>query len=428
MELRTPRGTRDFMPSEMERRERVFSIIRNVYERYGFRPLGTPAFEEMEVLTAKCGEDVSKQIYGISDSSYGLRFDLTVPLARVIASNTSIPKPFKRYQIGPVWRRDEPQKGRFREFWQADIDIVGSASMLSEVEVIAAACEALSELGFSGFEVRLNNRKLLNAFVENTGIPKESVGAVFRALDKLEKIGVDGVKSELREKAGLTDNKILDIMAFTSINGDNTQKLEAVLRLIGGNASGMEGISELKEIIGLFNKYEISRKCSLIIDFSLVRGLDYYTGPIFEVKLPEGVIGGLSIAAGGRYDNLIQLYGAPPTPATGISLGVERILEAIKKQEVEERRDLVFVATVKPDFLDYAIKVVQELRKAGIRAEMDLMGRNLRKQLDYANAIGARFVAVVGEKEAKEQTLTLRDFSSGKEETCSLPDAIKRLE
>jgi histidyl-tRNA synthetase len=299
--------------------------------------------------------------------------------------------------------------------------------MLSDVEVIAAACEALAMLGLSDFEIRLNNRKLLNAFVENAGIQKEKAGGVFRAMDKLEKIKEERVRAELREKVGLTDDEISNIMEFTKINGTNAQKLELVSKTVENNASGIEGVSELREIIDLFGRYNVSKRCRLVIDLSLVRGLDYYTGPIFEVKLPKTEIGSLSVAAGGRYDNLIQLYGAPPTPATGISLGVERILEVIKGQAPEDNRRLIYVAPVKSEFRNYAISVLQQLREAGFRAETDLMGRSLRKQLEYANAVGARFVAVVGEKEVKCGGVTIRDFLSGKEETGSLPDIIKKL-
>lgn len=424
MNLQTPRGTRDFMPPEMEMRERVFSTVEKVFRSYGFRPLETPAFEEMEVLTAKCGEDVAKQIYELADSSWGLRFDLTVPLSRVVASDSSLPKPFKRYAIGRVWRRDEPQKGRFREFWQADVDVVGSPSMLADAEVLATACESLSSLGFSNFEVRLNDRKLLDAMVEKAGIPPGKTGAVFRTIDKLEKIGEEAVRGELKEK-GLGDMEIYKVMDFMKIEGDNSEKLAEISKTVKGSKKGEEGIRELSEIISLFDKYEISKKCRLLLDFSLVRGLDYYTGPIFEVKAPEAGVG--SLAGGGRYDELIQLYGAPPTPATGISLGIERIIEVMGKKEGKAARRLVVVAAVKPEFADYALKVVQEFRKAGVPAEPDLMERNLRKQLDYANSIGAAFVAVVGEREKKSGTVTLRDMATGKEESLPVSDATKML-
>jgi len=426
MNLQTPRGTRDFMPGEMEARKGVFATVERVYERCGFRPLETPAFEEMEVLTAKCGEDVVKQIYRIGDSSYGLRFDLTVPMARVVASNSSLPKPFKRYQIGPVWRRDEPQKGRFREFWQADVDIVGSGEMAADAEVLAAACDALSELGFSGFEVRVNNRKLLDAVVEKAGVEKTKAGAVFRALDKIEKIGEEAVREELKAKARVGEKEIAKLMEVTKISGSSQKKLSEAAGMVSGNARGEEGLKELTELIYLFGKYEVAKKCSTVVDFALVRGLDYYTGPIFEVKIPEGGVG--SVAGGGRYDELIQLYGAPPTPATGISLGIERIIEVMRARKADDgKRRLVFVAAVKPEFREYAMKVVEEFRKAGVPAETDLMGRNLRKQMEYANSIGAGFAAVVGEKEQKAATVTLRDLASGKEETVAVSDAAAKL-
>jgi len=244
-------------------------------------------------------------------------------------------------------------------------------------------------------------------------------------LDKIEKIGEEAVKEELRGKAKLGEKEILAIMRFTKISGENSEKLAEIEKIVKGNAKGEEGLKELKELVALFGKYDVAKKCKLVVDFSLVRGLDYYTGPIFEVKIPEGGVG--SVAGGGRYDELIQLYGAPPTPATGISLGIERILEVMKGKRKEEKRRLVIVAAVKPEFRDYALKVVQEFRKAGVAAEPDLMERNLRKQLEYANSVGAGFVGVVREREKKEGTVTLRDFASGKEETISISEAVKKV-
>ena len=424
--FQTPRGTRDFLPEEMIAREEVFATVKKVFERYGFYPLETPAFEEMGVLTAKCGEDVAKQIYGIADSNYGLRFDLTVPLARVVASNWSLPKPFKRYQIGPVWRRDEPQKGRFREFWQADVDVVGSTSMRCDAECLAAACEALRELGFDGFIVRLNNRKLLDAMVEKAGVARERAGAVFRALDKLEKIGEEGVRAELKGKAGLGDEEAERLMSFAKISGSNEEKMRKMAELVGETRAGKEGMDELRELISLFSKYEVSKGCEVIVDFSLVRGLDYYTGPIFEVKVPEGGVG--SVAGGGRYDGLIELYGAPPSPATGISLGIERIMEVKRSRGTlakKKTRCAIFVAPVKPEFLEYGFEILQKLRGLGVNAEIDLMERTLRKQLDYANAMGIPFAAIVGEREKKDGKLTLRNLRSGEERFVSVEEAAR---
>ncbi len=427
MAYQTPRGTRDFLPEEMIARNAVFSTVRRVFEKYGFYPLETPAFEELKVLTAKCGEDVEKQIFRLDGTEQGLRFDLTVPLARVVASNKELALPFKRYAIGPVWRREEPQKGRFREFWQADVDVVGSAGMRSEAELIAAAIEALRELGFSNFEVRLNNRKLLNAFFSEAGITEEKRLAVFRSLDKLTKMGEGVVRAELKEK-GVDEAGIDALLGFGEISGSNDEKLKKVRDEVEENSEGKEGVAELEEILKLLQLYEAAKGVELVLDFSLVRGLDYYTGPIFEIVVPDGGVG--SVAGGGRYDALIGLYGAQPLPATGISLGIERIIEVMRAKGMLKKVKTgckVFVAAVKPEFYEYAVKVLQELRKAGVNAEADVMGRNLRKQLDYANAMGIPFVAVVGEKEMNAGTVMLRDFASGKEEQISVSDVAKRL-
>lgn len=427
MNFQTPRGTRDFLPEDMISREYVFSTVRKAYEKYGFYPLETPAFEDVKVLTMKCGEEVEKQLFRLEDTEQSLRFDLTVPLARVVASNPSLPKPFKRYAIGPVWRREEPQKGRFREFWQADVDVVGSPSMRSEAELIGAAVEALIALGFKGFEVRLNNRKLLNAFTSKAGIPEEKRLAVFRSLDKLAKQGEEAVRKELEEK-GVDSAKIDALLSFGEIFGNNEEKLKRAKKEVEGSAEGEEGVKELSEILKLLALYECAKDAKLVVDFTLVRGLDYYTGPIFEISIPDGGVG--SVAGGGRYDGLIGLYSSQGLPATGISLGIERIIEVMKAKGMMKQRKTncrVFVAPVKPEFYDYALKVVQELRREGVNAESDLMERSLRKQLDYANAMGIPFVAIVGEKEEQAGTIMLRDFASGKEEEVSLPEAAKRL-
>jgi len=426
MELRTPRGMRDFPPGEMIARDRVFATVKQAYERSGFYPLETPALESYEVLTAKCGDEVSKQVFRIQDSDLGLRFDLTVPLARFVAGNPSLAKPFKRYCIARVWRREEPQKGRFREFWQADADIVGSPSMRCEAELIAAAVGALQELGFTGLQVKVNNRKILDAAVQKLGIAEEKEFSVFRSLDKLEKIGAGGVKEELKAK-GLSAKEISDIMAFGEITGSNSDKLAQARKALAGNAKADEGLGEIEEIASLFSEYESSKSCELIIDFSLVRGLDYYTGPIFEIAAKDGNIG--SLAGGGRYDGLIALYGAQATPATGISLGIERITELMKGRRggepIANATSAVFVAPVKPEFYSYGLKVLQQFRNSGVNAEIDLMDRTLRKQMDYANSMGIRFVAIVGEKEKKEGKATLRNLKDGSESLVSPAEAAK---
>ncbi|MDD5318096.1 MAG: histidine--tRNA ligase [Candidatus ainarchaeum sp.] len=427
MDLSTPRGMRDFLPGEMAARERVFSTVRRVYSLYGFPPMETPALESVPVLTAKCGDDVAKQVFRVQDSDLGLRFDLTVPLARAVAGNSSLAKPFKRCCVARVWRREEPQKGRFREFWQADADIIGSASMRCEAELLAAACDALSALGFTGAKIRVNSRKLLSAAMEKLGLPPEKEFAVFRSLDKLEKIGAEGVGKELAGK-GFSEAEIAGLLSFGEIRGSSAEKISGARELLAGAGRAEEGLEELEEILSLFSGYAASRACGIEVDFALVRGLDYYTGPIFEISAGKGGVG--SLAGGGRYDDLIALYGAPPTPAVGISLGIERILELLKAQAGDSGAapaSRVFVAPVKPEFYPCALSALQEFRAAGVPAEIDLMERSLRKQLDYANSSGIPFAAIVGEREKKEGKVTLRNLESGEEKLVSASDAAKSI-
>jgi histidyl-tRNA synthetase len=410
MELRTPRGMRDFMPGEMSARSRVISIVEAAFKRYGYEQIDTPVLENLDVLSLKCGEDTTKLIYKTEDGKLGLRFDLTVPFARVVAGNPALPKPFKRYCIAKVWRREEPQKGRFREFLQADVDVAGSEKMECEAELISCACEALRELGFSDFKVRLNSRKILEGVIKKIGIT-EKPEAVFRALDKIDKIGRTGVEAEL-EKAGVGKKEMDELVELILKKDGNEEMLKQVEKESPG------GAAEIKEILGLCALYG---EKNVSFDLSLMRGLDYYTGPVFEISAGGGIG---SIGGGGRYDGLIDGYGGGKVPAVGISLGIERIMELLgkngKASEVE-----VFVANVKPEFYPDALKAAREIRKGGIAVQVDLMGRNLRKQLEYANAKGIGFVGVIGGNEAKEGTITLRNLKTGKEQKVPLGQAAE---
>ncbi|MCX8195371.1 MAG: histidine--tRNA ligase [Candidatus Micrarchaeota archaeon] len=409
MDYSAPKGMRDFLPQEMERRERAIGIIREVYRRFGFVPMDTPALERVEVLEKKCGEEIKGQLFRIDDGRLALRFDLTVPLARVVA-NSSFPKPFKRYCIGLVWRREEPQRGRFREFLQADADIIGSQSKRCEAELIAAACEAIERLGVSDFEVLLNNRKILDGLVERLGL-KDRQANVLRALDKLEKIGKAGVKEELKG-AGLPSQQIDSLFSALESPGKNEERLSSLAKY------SKEGAEELKEVLSLLREYQIGKAR---VEPSLVRGLDYYTGPIFEVRI-KGFSG--SIAAGGRYDGLLGLYGQPDF-AVGISIGVERLLSLTEGEKGQKQRS-VFVANAKEEDYPYALLVAGKLRAAGVPAQTDLNARSLKKQMEYA-ASACKWIAIVGEKEKKEEKITLRDLESGKEEMLPLEEAIRRI-
>ncbi|MEM4336061.1 MAG: histidine--tRNA ligase [Candidatus Anstonellales archaeon] len=410
--MKTPTGMRDFGPKEMLIREWVVEKIEEKFKLYGFRPLDTPAMEFLDVLTAKSGEEIKQQIFRIKGEEIGLRFDLTVPLARFVASNLEIPKPFKRYAIAKVWRNEEAQKGRYREFMQADADIVGTKSMRAEGELLNLTYDVLKGLGFElkNAKFLLNNRKILNGLAESWGIDEKKREDVFRSLDKIDKIGENGVRKELEGKVGM--KKTEEILESLKVGGKNREKLEFAARY------SEEGARELEEILTYFPKAEV--------DLFLVRGLAYYTGPIFEVKLSEEIG---SVAAGGRYDGLIGLYGSGEY-ATGISFGIERLIYLINKRGEENARETttkIFVANVKPEFYPYALKIAEELRKAGICTEVDLNDRNLRKQFEYANALKIPYVAIVGEKEKKEGKITLRSMESGKEEFSSLNECIKKL-
>jgi histidyl-tRNA synthetase len=398
-----PKGMRDFLPPEMEKRERAIGKIRDVYRKYGFVPLETPVLETVEVLEKKCGEEIKGQLFRIDDGRLAMRFELTTSLARVASANT-FRKPFKRYQIAPVFRREEPQKGRFREFYQADADIIGCPSVRAEAELIACACEAISSLGFSGASVRLNDRRIITAIASSLLSGKE--GEVLRILDKREKIGDANTLAMLCE-AGADEKAAKKLLSSLTSAKTNEEALALAEKY------SKEGAGSLKEILSLLSGYG---KIDVNVDLSLVRGLDYYTGAIFEISLGKGMG---SVAGGGRYDNLLSVYGQPDT-AVGISLGFERLI-ALLPEAAPERRG-VFVAAVKEEFYPYALFVAAQLRLLGVECQTDLNARNLKKQMEYAAGC-CRFIAVVGEREKKEGKVTLRDLESGKEELVSVEQA-----
>ena len=400
-----PKGTRDLLPKEMRRLNYVISKVEAIFKNYGYEPLDSPAFEDWELLSAKNagGEELKKEIYYFKDKSdreLGLRYDLTVPAARIVASDPSIAKPFKRYSIGKVWRYDQPQAGRYREFWQADVDVFGSELPVADAEVIVVAVNCLRELGFKDFRVRLNDRRVIERKVVNLGIknPLE----VFRCLDKLEKMGEECVVKELKEK------------------GIEAAKVEKLMKLV---RSRPEEIDELESLVKELKNFGLEKE--IAIDFGLVRGFDYYTGAVFEIST-----GGLSIAGGGRYDKLVETYGGKPTPAVGISLGLSRIVDEMEKKklfEIEDYPAKVFVCAVNDDVRKEAIKITQGLRNKGIAADFDTAGRNLRKQFDYINAKKIPFAVIVGPEELKTKKLVLRDMETGKEKKLEIDKILELL-
>jgi histidyl-tRNA synthetase len=424
-----PRGTRDFLPDEMYKRNWVLEQIREVYEAYGFEPLGTPAFESWDLLKMKSGGDVVNQIYYFKDKAdreLGLRFDLTTSLARVVAMHRELQMPFKRYAMGTVWRYENPSEKRFREFWQADADTVGVNDSIADAEILSAAVDCLKRMGFDGFLIQLNDRRILEEFIKQTGASKERVLEAIRAVDKLMKIGREGVIEELRklsigqEEAGI----LLNSLSLKGIPEDVLSQTEDKLK---DSPEGLKGCKALRDIIIHAKSFGYAQYIE--IELSLARGLDYYTGPVFEVSA-KGYEDYGSIAGGGRYDDIISIFGGNITPATGISFGIERLVPLLDKKGVFEKIALgvdILVAPISENAKSEAIKVAQELRSAGHSTVIDLLSRRFSKQLEYADKKRVRKVIIIGDKELAEGYLTVRDMKTREQtriDRASLLDCI----
>jgi histidyl-tRNA synthetase len=412
MKLETPPGTRDFLPEEMVKRQEVVDKIRATFELYGFSPAETPAFEYAELLEGKYGDE-EKLIYKFEDlggRKLALRYDLTVPLVRVFAMN-QLPIPFKRYCISRVWRFDRPQKGRYREFWQCDIDIVGVASMKADAEIIACAIDALESLGLRNFKFKVNSRKVLDDLLNFVGIEKNKELDVFRALDKLEKIGEKEVRKEFKQKG--VDGKCDELLKLLRLEG---------LRKVREKIGETEGLGELEELFKLLKLY----KKEVALDLSMVRGLDYYTGPIFEVEL--GSYG--AIAGGGRYDKLIGEISGKDTPAVGMSLGIERIIEVMREKKLlsEKRTNTgVYLLRADEESGDFTLQLLQKLRASGIPSETDLLDRNFSNQMKYAGKSGVEKVVIVGQKDLKSRSVTVKDMKTGEQKTVKVEKILEEL-
>ena len=423
---RPPRGFRDFPPPLMILRRRLIRTVERVFERYGFDPLDTPALEYWETLSGKYGEEAeSKLVWRFQDPLsgrwYALRYDLTVPLARFVASNPGLQMPFKRYHIGKVWRHEEPQRGRYREFVQCDADIVGSPYPEADAELIRLAIDVLEELGFERFTVRVNDRRLLSGvFEEELGLRDPS--KVYRAIDKLDKIGVEGVREELL-RAGVDGATVDKIMGLIEWRGSPGKVLEEVSSAYGGNERVREAVEHLGEALRLVGDERV------VVDMSLVRGLDYYTGPIFEVVLEEPRIG--SVAGGGRYDGLIGMFAGREVPATGISIGIERIIDAglelgIYKLEPPTVAQ-VHVVVLDRAYFDYAWKAAEALRREGYNVRLDLSRASGQVQRRKASRSGVPVIAFVGAREAASKTVTLYSTSTGERVEAPLSKAGEAL-
>jgi len=408
-----PKGFRDFLPDKMIVRQRIISQMIAVFETFGFQPVDTPCIEYAETLEGKYGEDGEKLIYKFQDRgerNVALRYDLTIPLCRLMAMHQNIARPFKRYHIAPVWRADKPQKGRFREFYQCDIDIVGSASSYADGELLVITATVLRELGFSNFVIRVNNRKILNAFAVKEGIAEGDLPSFLRCLDKLDKIGGGGVIDEIVEKNLLERAKAKTII--TRLSGEGTD-LARIAHAVKGVASGEEGVRELEAVFETLAASDVPESCYQF-DFTLARGLDYYTGPIFETVVQEPRIG--SITGGGRYDNLIGLYTKEPVPATGTSFGLERLLTVMEELGggmQQSSRTQVLITLFNTALMSPNLRIAKMLRDKGIHTEVYFIPDKLKKQMTYAANRGIPFVAILGPDEEREGRITLKNMTTG---------------
>ena len=421
-----PRGMRDFLPAEMRCREHVFNIIKKHFELYGFDPLGTPTLEKRETLLGKYGEDAQPLIYHAQHESgkeaLSLRYDLTVPLARVVAMHgNELPLPFKRYQFAPVWRAERPQRGRYREFYQCDVDIVGSASISADAELISLLSDILNSLGFGtkgpSFQIRINNRKLLHGIGEYAGVDPSQLPDLYRSLDKFERIGLEGVKKELIEK-GIANQVVDRLYHLLLLGGNNQEALDLLQIELKSIPSAQEGINELKTLNTLLEAFSILPS-NYLFDFTMVRGLGYYTGPIYEAIISKPNLG--SISGGGRYDQLIGIFRRESIPTTGLSLGVERILDLMQELNLYPADLATCPSDVFVSFMDdrtktAAISLSQELRAVGLRVEIHLDDfGDIGKQLRIADRKNIPYVIILGTNEMAQNTVTSKRMVDGEQ-------------
>lgn len=449
------KGTRDFSPLEMIKRNHIFDTIKKVFKKYGYAEIQTPSMENLSTLTGKYGDEGDKLIFKIlnsgdflskanpdllaeknsnavtsSLSEKALRYDLTVPFARyVVMHQNEIALPFKRFQVQPVWRADRPQKGRYREFYQCDVDVVGSESLLNEAEFVLIYQEALSDLGLKDFTIKINNRKILSGIAEIIGKPELIIDMTV-AIDKLDKIGFEGVTKELLER-GFTSEDIDRLKPVILLEGTNTSKLETLKTVLGKSETGLKGIQEIEVVFdyvkALLGKSE--KQPDLELDITLARGLNYYTGCIFEVKTNEAAMG--SIGGGGRYDDLTGMFGLKGLTGAGISFGADRIYDVLAELNLFPESAVtgtkVLISNFDQEAERYALPVLQTLREAGIAAELYPSSAKLKKQMSYADAKNIPFVILIGSDEMQSGDLTLKDMHSGDQQKRSIEDIISQL-
>ena len=443
-----PKGTRDFSPEEMAKRNYIFNTIRDVYHLYGFQQIETPALENLSTLMGKYGDEGDKLLFKILNSGdyfsklsdeqlvgrdtakltsklcdRGLRYDLTVPFARyVVMHRNEITFPFKRYQIQPVWRADRPQKGRYREFYQCDADVVGSDSLLNEVELVEIMDTVFTQFGIRVC-IKLNNRKILSGIAEVIG-ESDKIVDITVAIDKLDKVGLENVNKELADK-GIPAEAIDKLQPIIQLSGTNTQKLETIKKVLESSEVGMQGVRECEFILNTLADLELANELEL--DLTLARGLNYYTGAIFEVKALDVEIG--SITGGGRYDNLTGVFGLKDVSGVGISFGADRIFDVLNQLNLYPKEtffgsELLFVNFGEKEAA-YCVKALAKIRKAGVRAEIyPDFGAKMKKQMTYADRNQIQFVAMVGENEINEGKISLKNMISGDQKLVTIEELI----
>ena len=445
-----PKGTRDFSPIEMARRNYIFNTIKDVFLLYGFQQIETPAVENLSTLMGKYGEEGDKLLFKILNSGdylkdapddlltahdslhlttkiseKGLRYDLTVPFARyVVQHRNDLQMPFKRYQVQPVWRADRPQKGRYREFYQCDADIVGSDSLLNEVELVTMIDEVFNRFNIN-VAIKLNNRKILSGIAEIIGAADKIIDITV-AIDKLDKIGIDNVNAELKEK-GLSDDAIATLQPLLALEGTNEERLTALAGMLAGSEVGMKGIEEMRYVLDHVAK--LGTRAHVELDVSLARGLNYYTGTILEVKAQDVAIG--SITGGGRYDNLTDVFGMPGLSGVGISFGADRIYDVLNALDLYPADTM---ATARVMFVNFgeaeasaSLDHIMALRRAGISAELYPDSSKMKKQMNYANDRKIPFVAIVGADEVENGTIALKNMVTGEQQTLTVEQVIEQL-
>lgn len=424
------KGFRDYLPEQMLLRQKVLGIIRNVFEQHGFEPLDTPTLEYMEILTGKAGEN-EKLMYHFLDAGereVGLRYDLTVPLARVVAMHQNdLVMPFKRYHMAPVWRAEKPQRGRLREFWQCDADIVGTTGAIADAEAVNVLTDALQQIGLGRAVVVINHRQLLEALATIAGVPADQAHTIYRSIDKLDKIGRDGVLAEMQRNGVHDDaaNRVLDIV---TTKGTNDELLAFASERLAHVPQGAQAVQELRDLIDHIERLGVP-KSMYRIDLALARGIDYYTGPVYEAVVEQPKIG--SIASGGRYDGLVGTFLGRDIPATGISLGIERILEVIGEFDLlptpKSVADVMMVYV--EDTLADSSLLARELRDEGLRVDQSVMtNKGIGAQLKYADRRGIPFAVILGSEELDRGEVSVKNLQSGEQREVPRAVVVQELD